>query len=119
MTQEQPAATPGTLGQSEPPPPPPEQGRGWEKTFEDRMEGFGREAEAAGQRWAKDPNVVNAADTAARVWGLLVLAVGVWFFLDITLAMDMPAVPWRDLWPLVLIVIGVAVVVRGMARRRT
>jgi hypothetical protein len=110
-----------------PPPasPPPAEPR----TFERRMEEFGhragaageklgKEAEAAAQRWSKDPSVVGAADTATRVWGLLVLAVGVWFFADITLGMDMPAIAWRDVWPVVLIVLGLAVLVRGMASRR-
>jgi hypothetical protein len=117
-----------------PPPPPAESPPPAEPqrppTFEQRVEGLGREAqvagerlgrqaEAAGQRWSKDPSVVRAADMAGRVWGLIVLGVGVWFLADITLGLDMPAVAWRDLWPVVLIVIGLAVVLRGMARRRT
>jgi hypothetical protein len=119
------APDPGT-----PPPPPPLTPPAAEpRTFEQRMEDFGhragaageklgKEAEAAAQRWSKDPAVVGAADTATRVWGLLVLAVGVWFFADITLGMDMPAIAWRDVWPAALIVLGLAVLVRGMASRR-
>jgi hypothetical protein len=110
-----------------PPTPPP---RAEPRTFESRMEDFGhraeaagekfgREAEAAAKRWSNDPTVVGAADTATRVWGLLVLAVGVWFFADITLGMDMPAIAWRDVWPVALIALGLAVLVRGMASRRT
>lgn len=98
-------------------------------TFEQRMEGFGRdvgaagerlgrEAEAAGQRLAKDPSVQRAADTAARVWGLVVLAVGLWFLADVTIGLDMPAVAWGDVWPLGLILLGALIVVRGMTRRR-
>ena len=97
-------------------------------SFEQRMERFGQEAEEAGKRigqqaedagrrLAENPAVKDAADTAARVWGLLVLAVGLWFFAEVTLGYDMPAIPWRDVWPLGLIVIGLAVVVRGMTRR--
>jgi hypothetical protein len=97
-------------------------------TFEQRMEGFGRdvgaagerlgrEAEAAGQRLASDPGVRAAADTAARVWGLIVLAFGLWFLADYTFGMDMPAVPWGDVWPLGLILLGALIVVRGMGRR--
>ncbi|MEO8272627.1 MAG: hypothetical protein ABI620_01005 [Chloroflexota bacterium] len=97
-------------------------------TFEDRVESFardvdsagqriGREAEAAGQRLAKDPGVQRAADTAARVWGLVVLAIGLWFLADVTIGMDMPAVAWGDIWPLGLILLGALIVVRGMARR--
>jgi hypothetical protein len=100
------------------------------RSFEQRMEEFGRragaagekfghEAEAAANRWSKDPTVVGAADTATRVWGLLVLAVGVWFFADITLGVEMPSIAWRDVWPVALIVLGLAVLVRGMASRRT
>lgn len=98
-------------------------------TFEQRMEGFGRdvgaagerlgrEAEAAGHRLAADPGMQRAADTAARLWGLIVLAVGLWFLADVTLELDMPAVPWGDLWPLGLILLGGLIVVRGMGRRR-
>lgn len=106
---------------SEPPPNP---------SFEQRMDDFGhraevagerlgRDAEAAAERWKRDPAVAVAGDTAARVWGLVVLGVGLWFFADITLGMAMPAVAWRDVWPLALIVLGLAVVLRGVARRRT
>lgn len=109
--------------------PSPTPGATPSPTFEERMQGFGRdvgaagerlgrEAEAAGQRLAKDPSVVAAADTAARIWGLIVLAAGLWFLADVTIGMDMPNVPWGDVWPLGLILIGVLIVVRGMGRRR-
>jgi hypothetical protein len=115
---------------SQPSPPPAEQPPSEPRTFEQRMEDLGRragaageklgyEAEAAAERWSKDPSVVAAGDTAARVWGLLVLAVGAWFFADITLGMEMPGIAWRDVWPGALIVLGLAVLVRGMATRRT
>src|SRR5512134_1709235 len=53
-------------------------------TFEQRVDAFGREvgaagerigreAEAVGERLSKDPGVQRAADTAARIWGLIVL----------------------------------------------
>lgn len=98
-------------------------------TFEQRIDSFGREvgaagerlgkeAEAAGERLSKDPGVQRAADTLARFWGLVLLAAGVWFLADVTLEMDMPSVPWGDLWPIGLILIGLFVVVRGMGTRR-
>jgi catechol 2,3-dioxygenase-like lactoylglutathione lyase family enzyme len=102
------------------PPPQP--------TFEQRMNRFGHEvgeagerwgkrAEAAGERWAKDPALMRAGDTVGRVWGLILLAVGLWFFADITLGYDMPSIAWRDLWPIGLIGIGFLVLARGITRR--
>ena len=82
-------------------------------------ERFGKRAEGAANRWSKDPGMVRAADTAGRIWGVIVLAVGLWFFADVTLGYDMPSIAWRDLWPLALIGLGLLVVVRGMTRRRT
>jgi hypothetical protein len=98
-------------------------------SFEQRMEGFGRDveaagerigkqAEAAGKRLAADPAVAGAALALTRTWGLVILAVGLWFFADITLGLDMPNVPWSDVWPLALILLGVVILARGMARRR-
>ncbi|MBI2781512.1 MAG: hypothetical protein HYX55_06935 [Chloroflexi bacterium] len=98
-------------------------------TFEQRVEGFGREmgaagerlgreAEAAGQRLANDPTIQRAGETAVRLWGLIVLAAGLWFLADVTLKVDMPNVPWDDVWPPGLILLGVFIVVRGMGRRR-
>lgn len=58
-------------------------------------------------------------DTGTVVWGLILIAVGGWFFLDRTLGIDMPDLDWDALWPVVLIVIGAAVIVQGLNRRRT
>ena len=96
-------------------------------SFEERVERFGRdaeaagerigrEAEAAGKRIASDRNVVRAADTAARAWGLVVLLVGLWFLADVTFGMDMPGIPWGDIWPIAIILVGLAVLFRGMRR---
>jgi hypothetical protein len=81
-------------------------------------ERFGREAQVVGQRLQRDPAVVGAADWASRAWGLLVLAIGLWFFADVTLGFDMPSLAWRELWPLLLVVVGLGIVLRGLARRR-
>jgi hypothetical protein len=111
----------GTTSPEPPPEPPgttpPEPPRA--PTFEERAEQWGREAENAGKRFAANPAVADAADTATRVWGLLVLGVGLWFFAQVTLGYDMPSIPWRDVWPIGLIVIGLAVMVRGVARGRS
>src|SRR4051812_38923316 len=112
------AHAPGPAPQPSSPPP----------TFEQRVKRFGQEAEdagqrlgrqgqAAGERWSRDPSVARAGDTIAQVWGLIVLAIGLWFLADVTLGYDMPAIAWADAWPVVLIVLGLAVLVQAMSRR--
>lgn len=56
-------------------------------------------------------------DTGSIVWGLILLAVGLWFFFDTTLGIAMPRIDWRDAWPVFLILIGALVVVQGLRRR--
>lgn len=87
------------------------------RTLEARAEAFGRETEAAFGRLAKSPVVEETVDIGSRIWGLILLAVGVWFLADVTLDIDLPAVAWRDLWPVALIAIGLVVVLRGARRR--
>jgi hypothetical protein len=97
--------------------------------FEQRMEGFGRDVEAASERLAgeadavarriaDDPSVRRAGDRAALIWGSILLVVGLWFFADVTLGLDVPVMPWADIWPLGLVVLGVLIVMRGMGRGR-
>ena len=57
-------------------------------------------------------------DQGAVVWGVILIVVGGWFFLDQTLGLEMPNVDWESLWPVVLIAIGAAVILQGMGRRR-
>jgi hypothetical protein len=82
-----------------------------------RGEQLGREAQAAGDRWAKDPRLVGAASTANRVFGLVLIAAGAWFLADVTLGYSLPTIPWRDLWPALLVVLGLIIIGRGMTRR--
>jgi Domain of unknown function (DUF5668) len=117
-----PSAEPGAEPSREPSPEPRRT-----LTLEERFERFGQEAERAGERLGREaedagrriagnPVVAQAADTAARVWGLLLIGVGAWFFAEFTLGYDLPDIPWRDVWPLGLIVIGLAVILRGLSR---
>lgn len=101
-----------------PPSDPPDWGRQIQRGAEElgrRAEGLGREAEAAAKQW--NPTVKRTADTAGRLWGLVLLGVGLWFLADVTLGYDMPRVAWREVWPLILIAIGAVILVRGLARR--
>lgn len=44
------------------------------------------------------------------VFGLILVALGVWFFIEQTLGFDLPELRWDELWPLILIAIGLWVV---------
>jgi hypothetical protein len=71
----------------------------------------------AGDDWRRRNRVGQLADTGTIVWGLILIAIGGWFFLDHTLGFDMPRVDWSDLWPVILIVIGAFVLLQGLRRR--
>jgi hypothetical protein len=87
------------------------------RTLDQRAQALGREAEEAAKRWGENPAVKETADLAGRLWGLVLLAFGLWFFADVTLKLDLPSLRWGELWPVVLIVLGGFVVLRGLARR--
>lgn len=54
--------------------------------------------------------------TASILFGLVVLALGLWFFVERTLGYDLPDIRWSQLWPAVLIGIGLWVVLGSMRR---
>ena len=46
------------------------------------------------------------------------IAIGVWFFADRTLGIDLPDFDWGSLWPLILIGIGVWILIGAERRNR-
>ncbi len=54
----------------------------------------------------------------AIVVGLIILAVGLYFFVDRTLGIDLPVIHWASLWPILLIVVGGLIVARALDRNR-
>jgi hypothetical protein len=54
---------------------------------------------------------------ASIVVGLILVGIGVWYFAEQTLGIRMPRIAWRDVWPVVLILLGVVVIVRSLSRR--
>jgi cell wall-active antibiotic response 4TMS protein YvqF len=71
----------------------------------------------ADERARKRVRDERSYDTIALVWGGIMLVVGIWFFLDQTLGINMPSVNWGDFWPVILIIVGAFVIFRGMRRR--
>jgi hypothetical protein len=97
--------------------------------LQDRMEAFGREAQAtgerfgrqaqaAGERLARDPAFISLGTWMTRLWGLVLVGVGLWFLADTSLGLAMPRVDWSLVWPLALIVVGGGVILSALARRR-
>ena len=68
-----------------------------------------------GPNWR--PPHTREGNSATIVVGLVLLAIGLWYFLDQTLGLEMPRVRWGDLWPLILIVIGGVMLARSAGRR--
>jgi hypothetical protein len=57
------------------------------------------------------------SNLVAIVVGLVILAVGVYYFIDRTLGVAMPRIQWGSLWPVLLIVLGGVVLLRSIDRR--
>jgi len=51
------------------------------------------------------------------VFGVVIIAIGLWFFAERTLGLDLPRIEWRALWPLALIAIGAWIVLGARNRR--
>ena len=56
---------------------------------------------------------------ASLIFGVLFLIVGGWFFATTTLGLDLPDLDWGQFWPVILIVIGLAIVLRSLDRARS
>lgn len=69
----------------------------------------------SGPTWR--PPHSQEGNAATVLVGLVLLVIGVWYFLDQTLGLEMPRVRWADLWPLILIFIGGAMLFRSVGRQ--
>jgi hypothetical protein len=64
------------------------------------------------RRWRRD----ETGNLGRVVFGVVLVAVGLWFFADQTLGLEMPRLRWSELWPLLVIGLG-AWIVLGSLRR--
>jgi hypothetical protein len=53
----------------------------------------------------------------AMVIGLILIAIGAYYFLDRTLGIALPRIQWGSVWPVILIVIGGLILVRSFQRK--
>jgi len=65
--------------------------------------------------WRPPPS--DGGRSAALVFGVIILLVGLWFFATHTLGLDLPRLDWDQLWPIALIVVGGWIVLNAMRQR--
>ena len=64
------------------------------------------------------PPPADHGRSVSMILGLILLAVGGWFFATQTLGLDLPRLDWGQLWPLFLIAAGIWIVWRSIRRAR-
>jgi len=57
------------------------------------------------------------SNAVSIVFGLIVLGIGIYYFLDRTLGIAMPAIRWGSLWPILLVILGGLILFRSVERR--
>jgi uncharacterized membrane protein len=77
-------------------------------------------APSSGQPWPP-PSWGRRSDDPGRlgtiILGVILLAIGLWFFADQTLELDMPNLRWSQLWPILIIGFGAWIAIGSMRRR--
>jgi LiaF transmembrane domain len=63
------------------------------------------------------PPKQGGVSVASIIVGLVFIGIGIWYFLDQTLGVQMPRVSWGDLWPIFLIIIGGVILYRSAVSR--
>jgi hypothetical protein len=63
------------------------------------------------------PPKQSGANVASIIIGAVILLVGIWYFLDSTLGIQMPRISWGDLWPIFLIILGGVILYRSAVTR--
>ena len=61
---------------------------------------------------------MSSGRSSSIIAGLVLLAIGLWYFADQTLGLDLPRLRWNDLWPIALILLGAWILAGPYLRRR-
>ena len=67
---------------------------------------------------AWQPPPADHGGDASLILGIIILAIGAWFFATQTLGLDLPDLDWGQLWPVILIVLGGWIVYSSVRRVR-
>lgn len=60
---------------------------------------------------------MNSGRTSSFIFGAVFLAIGLWYFADRTLGLDLPRLDWNELWPVALIALGAWIIAGPYLRR--
>ena len=65
----------------------------------------------------RDGPAKRGPSIATIVLGLVLVAIGLYYLLDVTLGIDLPTIRWGTVWPIILIAIGGLIILRASTRR--
>lgn len=102
----------GPLGEPAPPPPPPAAPPLAADPDRPADPGWREPPWIPPRKRDPKPNL------AAVIVGVALIAFGLWFFIDRTLGIALPAIQWRSIWPVLLIIVGGVVLIRSLDRSR-
>jgi cell wall-active antibiotic response 4TMS protein YvqF len=61
---------------------------------------------------------MNGHRSPSVILGVALLAIGLWYFADRTLGLELPRLNWNELWPIALILLGVWIIAGPYLRKR-
>lgn len=61
---------------------------------------------------------MNGTRSSSLFLGIIILAIGLWYFADRTLGLDLPRLNWDQLWPLAIVALGFWIIAGPYLRRR-
>ncbi|MGH2473852.1 MAG: LiaI-LiaF-like domain-containing protein [Candidatus Limnocylindrales bacterium] len=62
------------------------------------------------------PPATDHGHIGSIVMGLVLVGVGLWFFADVSLDLELPRISWSQLWPVFIIAIGAWIALGSMRR---
>lgn len=97
-----PSPSPSPTGDAPPPPPPADRppSTDWREP-----------------PWFPPRDRGRRVNWGAIVFGLIILGIGVYYFLDRTLGIALPRIQWGSIWPIFLIILGGLILLRSFDRR--
>jgi hypothetical protein len=63
------------------------------------------------------PPPADSGRIASLIFGIVLIVIGLWFFATTTLGLSLPRLDWGQLWPILLIGLGLWVLLRSMGRQ--